>query len=775
MSSHDSSPPSPPRSGSPSGRSGIWGVRFPRTEELRRRLAASLVFGGVGALGLASVDTLWLRATNTASSGQAFVGSLGLVLPFALLVATAVGITSFLAHPRVAPSIGRLVGQLRGLAAGRPADVAAFVPLATLGLFAWCTLAAALARALLALEAPSVAVGTTIGTGALVLLVLVALATLSLTPWLRHVLARAATRAPKLLDPAVTLALALVLVVALVAHGVWHGTVSGDGGLLEIYGILKRPELDLRMPGAWLAFAMLVYLGPAALGLGGRTIPLALTLASLIVTGKAARDLEVAPELARSLERGAPVSRLPLGILRRIGDRDGDGASRWFGGGDCDDRNAAIGPAAEDVPDNGVDEDCSGSDLSLAGIASAAPPATSPKVQAAAKEQLPKRGNVVLITVDTLRADLGFAGNPRAVSPNLDALAARSTVFENAYALASYTGKSIGPMLIGKYGSETRRNWGHFNKFAEEEIFVAERVKRAGVATVSVHAHRYFGSFGGLDRGFAKVNLDAAPPEGTSWATDDTETSTKLTDAAIAELDGLGTDAQFFLWVHYLDPHADYLVHRDVPTFGRSPREQYDHEVLHTDRHIGRLLDAIAKKTWAERTSILVTSDHGEAFGEHGMMRHGFELWEPLVRVPLIVHVPGREPARVKARRSLIDLAPTILDLVGAPAAPLRDEAPTDATDFVSGVSLAADLLGLPAPPRDVLIDMPAGPYNEARRALLHENLKLIVSRDAAKELFDLADDPREEKNLWQSRRRDVEAAYAVAKGRLRVIEVKGK
>lgn len=747
---------------------------MPRTDELRRRLEASLAVGGLGAFGLAIVDARWMReSSGSASHVATFLAALGLVGPLALVVSVALGVASWLIHPRVPPSIPRLLGQLRGLAGGRPADVAAFVPLATVSLFVWCTLGGQLARASLAVEGPSWLIGATTALGALVLLAIVAILVLAATPWLRYALARAGSQAPWLLDPARTLGLALIVVAALVAHGIWHGTVSGEGGLLGIYGILKRPELDLRMPGAWLAFAALVYLGPSALGRSTRAATIALPIVALAVTVKASRDLDAAPELARVFERGAPIARLPLALLRRVGDRDRDGASRWYGGGDCDDRDPRIGPAAEDLPDNGIDEDCSGGDLSLKGMASSAP--APPPVAPAARERLPKRGNVVLVTIDTLRADLGFAGNPRPISPNLDGLAKRSVVFERAYSLASYTGKSVGPTLIGKYGSETHRNWGHFNKFSDEDTFVAERLRKAGLRTVSVHAHRYFGSFGGLDRGFDTVNLDAAPPEGTSWATDQTETSEKLTDAAIAELDALAEDAQFFLWVHYLDPHADYLAHRDVPSFGRSPREQYDHEVLHTDRHVGRLLDHLATKSWAGRTNIVVTSDHGEAFGEHGMMRHGFELWESLVRVPLIVHVPGQAAARVSERRSLIDLAPTLLDLVGAPPAPSRDEAPQGSSDFISGASLVPELVGGVATARDVLIDMPAGPYNEARRALIHGDLKLIVSRDAAKELYDLAKDPTEDKDVWKARRPEIEAAYALAKSHLRVIDVKGK
>jgi arylsulfatase A-like enzyme len=100
----------------------------------------------------------------------------------------------------------------------------------------------------------------------------------------------------------------------------------------------------------------------------------------------------------------------------------------------------------------------------------------------------------------------------------------------------------------------------------------------------------------------------------------------------------------------------------------------YDAEIAFTDAHGGRLLDAIAKAPWGARTAVVVTSDHGEAFGEHKMWRHGYELWEPLVHVPLLVHLPGASPVRIAARRSAIDVTPTLLDLMGVPA-PSGDDA----------------------------------------------------------------------------------------------------
>src|SRR5690606_21225703 len=111
---------------------------------------------------------------------------------------------------------------------------------------------------------------------------------------------------------------------------------------------------------------------------------------------------------------------------------------------------------------------------------------------------------------------------------------------------------------------------------------------------------------------------------------------------------------------HWVDPHAEYVPHEEFD-YGSSPRERYDGEVSFVDAQIGRVLAALQEHSLDDSTVILVSSDHGEAFSEHGMIRHGFEVWEELVRVPLILHVPGAPPRRIAERRSLIDLVPTIL------------------------------------------------------------------------------------------------------------------
>jgi choline-sulfatase len=218
-------------------------------------------------------------------------------------------------------------------------------------------------------------------------------------------------------------------------------------------------------------------------------------------------------------------------------------------------------------------------------------------------------------------------------------------------------------------------------------------------------------------------------------------------------LDGRAPGSRFFLWVHYFDPHAQYVPHAEAPDFtdpskppGWKMRAAYDGEVWFTDRAIGRLLDYIRAQPWGKDTAIAVTSDHGEAMNEHGIaFQHGFEIWEPLMRIPLILSIPGEPPRRVTAKRSAVDLVPTLLDVM---------RVPQPGPGELSGRSMIDDLAVAPAGPyeeRDVYMDMPDGPYTHMRRGLLHgptPGMKLIHFGGRQYQLYDLANDPGETDDL---------------------------
>jgi len=682
------------------------------------------------------------------SFGSLVWGDWAVLVPLATVVGLVVAVTAIVLDPgqqwRLRSTLGR-VATLAGKARARAASVALVAPGAAA---AWLVISAHAGRAAFAQGAPAAA-GAEIATVSIVALVFAFAVVVAAAP----VLGRTSIAA---VDPFIAVVCGSTYAFAIVAIGIIVGDASGNGpSPLAVLGVLARPELDLFPVMALAAIGALAWIGerlfarPSSSARAYASVAVALVT---ITTGwgvvfRQAYALSESPDVARAIEQTAPLGRIGLDLARRATDRDGDGASALFGGGDCDDSDPRRSPYAIDIPGNGIDEDCSGADLP--------PPQQSEKTpqRSSAISPFPPDLNLVLITIDTLRIDLGFMGYPRPVSPNLDALAARATVFDRAYAMASYTGKSVGPTMIGKYPSECFRDGAHFDTYFPENTFLAERLQTAGFHTMGAASYWYFKPKYGLTQGIEEWDLSAMP-SGTVRDVDSSVTSDRLTDAAIQLLSPRANIAgRFFLWVHYFDPHANYVSHPGAPDFREGAKiwskPLYDGEVWFTDHHIGRLLDYIASQPWAGKTAIVVTADHGEAFNEHGMNWHGVDLWEPLVRVPLIVYVPGMSPHRVPVKRSLVDLVPTLLDILRLPQPPAGE---------LSGSSTAAAIAASDRgsmDERDVYMDMPAGPQVSQHRALIHgptPGLKLMSEGAAWYFLFDLARDPGELNDISHDR-----------------------
>src|SRR5690606_5032382 len=217
--------------------------------------------------------------------------------------------------------------------------------------------------------------------------------------------------------------------------------------------------------------------------------------------------------------------------------------------------------------------------------------------------------------------------------------------------------------------------------------------------------------------------------------------SREQTDAAIAWLDrhaGAG-GGRFFLWVHYYDPHFDYERHAGVETFGSRKVDLYDHEIRYTDGHIGRLLDEFERRGLADRTVVVVTGDHGEGFGEHGIDLHGYHLYAAQTRVPLIVAVPGLAPRRITMPAGHIDILPTLANLAGAPSAP-----------GAMGRSLVDVLGGAPGDPDRIVFQQLSYEGNHEMRAAASRRCHVVynVSPDTSWEVYRIDEDPGETRDV---------------------------
>ncbi|HEX2164986.1 MAG TPA: sulfatase-like hydrolase/transferase, partial [Thermoanaerobaculia bacterium] len=354
--------------------------------------------------------------------------------------------------------------------------------------------------------------------------------------------------------------------------------------------------------------------------------------------------------------------------------------------------------------------------------------------------------NLLLVTVDTLRADrLGAYAGRDLGTPRLDALAAAGVRFADAYAPVPLTLPSHAVMLTGRYPFASGVRVNGIHRLAEEETTLAELFGGAGYstsATVSAYVvTRRFGLAQGFDayedslamdnlfRYFSEVPADETRRRFLGW------------------LGRRPAEEPFFAWVHFYDPHGPYEPPAELAE--RWPDDPYQGEIAFVDREIGLLLDELDRRGLADDTVVVVTSDHGEAFGEHGEEGHGLLAYDETLRVPLIVRAPGVGGGRVVEERvSLYDLFPTVVDLFALDAG----------TAALPGRSLAATLGGAPPPPA-------AEVYFESLAGMTGKNWAPLTGLIAAgapdklisvpePELYDLAADPGERDNLVDERRR---------------------
>ncbi len=289
--------------------------------------------------------------------------------------------------------------------------------------------------------------------------------------------------------------------------------------------------------------------------------------------------------------------------------------------------------------------------------------------------------DILLLSVDTLRADrLGAYGYTRATSPRIDALLAEGVRFDEARTIEPLTAPALASLLTSLYphdhaatrnGMRMRADLPSLPRVLARRgyrtaAFVGNWTLRDKLSGMGEHfeiweevleRHRWFG----LVRGEATAEDLNAPA--LEWL-----------DAQLAEPER----RPFFIWVHYVEPHAPYLMQEEFAAQvglagegGRGPSQRYDTEVAYVDHHIGRLLDEVRGRVDAENLLVVFVSDHGEALGEHGDWGHGRTLYEEGLRIPMGLAWPRRiAPQALAAPSTLLDLAPTLLGLVELPVPP---------------------------------------------------------------------------------------------------------
>jgi arylsulfatase A-like enzyme len=284
-------------------------------------------------------------------------------------------------------------------------------------------------------------------------------------------------------------------------------------------------------------------------------------------------------------------------------------------------------------------------------------------------------------------------------------------------------------MLASRYPSELSHSSCGFGYYEIPES-LAPVLQSAGITTFAAHGHAIFASNTAPRVGFDVWRLisGAAGRLQANGAVTGADTARLL----INYLDKERPKARLFAWIHLVDPHDSYVAHKEFPPLSERPRDVYDSEVAYTDSVIGQMLDAMERLGMRQNTAIVLTSDHGEAFGEHGTKRHGFTLYEEEVRVPLMLYLPGVEPRTIDEPRSALDVAPTVAELLATPV-----------PKSWRGVSLLEDIRESVVEARPVLIDVPAAYSRSGQQAVVRGNTKVIFRKNST-EVFDLAKDPEE-------------------------------
>ena len=379
--------------------------------------------------------------------------------------------------------------------------------------------------------------------------------------------------------------------------------------------------------------------------------------------------------------------------------------------------------------------------------------------------------NVLLIILDTVRAaSLSVYGHGRPTTPRLDELAGTSTVFDLAMAPAAWTLPSHGSIFTGRWPHELEAGW--HTPLADDFPTIAEVLRQRGYATAGFVANHYYTTRqSGLERGFTHYEDIAITPKeilrssllgqavtgilrnGHYQFQPERVTHRKQADEIRTSFLDWIEEAEhrpWFAFLNFFDAHKPYRV----PAAGLNtlpdsqiPEAGYEESIRYLDTELGRLMDGLAQRGELANTLVIITSDHGEQFGRHGLFGHGNSLYREVVWVPLLVRFPARVPAGLRVSRavSLRDIPRTILDVLG-----IGDSA-------FPGVSLSQAWSGSPSYPDTVLSELLVA-LEDVKTALKPPMYSLVTrthqyirQSDGTTEIFNFSLDPEDQNNLADS------------------------
>jgi arylsulfatase A-like enzyme/Flp pilus assembly protein TadD len=358
--------------------------------------------------------------------------------------------------------------------------------------------------------------------------------------------------------------------------------------------------------------------------------------------------------------------------------------------------------------------------------------------------------NVVLISIDTLRADhIGCYGYKQIKTPNIDALAADGVRFDRAFAVVPVTLPSHSSILTGTYPMFSGMHDFSGNKLSPLQPTLASVLKQAGYQTGAVIGAAVLDSRFGLNQGFDfyydhfefsrldEANLDLMERPGNVVA-----------DVALDWL-AQNSSKTFFLWMHLYDPHFPYAPPQ--PYNREYASQPYDGEIAFADEQVGRILHFLKDKGLYQNTIIVLCGDHGESLGEHGEATHGFFIYNATMHVPLIIRLPAANAGRVNEDPvSLVDLMPTVLAALGRDIPSqvqghnLLSSMPADQDSAAKKTAHERNVYGETYLPRIHFN------WSELRGA---ENTKYHFIDAPRPELYDVAGDPGEVHNLFPEKK----------------------